>query len=586
MSAVMRALVPGDYPTTESLYDVLMLASQIYGELKTRVLELDDTRLSALEQVQAQLDALHQQVGELEGRADQLATPLRKEQAAVSVWVERFDSDLHVQYTTLFRDPRGGYLCLKPQEMVDHVTKVRSFRILKSLSLGIPGNNMVVERLRWGERSGFRFVEVSTVAETDRRANIASAFDGSPDTMFEWERNVIPRRQRLKHVDGLQWVPAEDGREMDVWQATEGMGWEVITVYPEQEVVDPEQRERLADFADEPGEPARVVFEMELEEGATGLLNILTTASGGLMPVLYLLQGSRDGVQWEDLLTPPGRERLTIRLSNDARLDTQITVFVDEFRWLRIGLRAGGWYQPRMGLAHPCAIAVIDEHFEQSALFGMIKLKQEQRVLKRRVETEAYVIGSLYVENLGAKLAVAIPASLALTAKGVTMGWLTKAIGAQAVQWLGPMAVPAAFLVGVAVTSGLFREGKTRQLREVVQGYDVFRGWRSAVAIREIQFLRARYATSGEWVSAPVRFGSPVRRLQLYADQTKPNGTAITYYLSTDMDRWQEVTPVQEGGTVIELREPTDRVYLKIAMSTNNDSVSPMVYSVAVEAFP
>lgn len=585
MSALIRALVPGDYPTTESLYELLVQASQIYGELKTRVLDLDDTRMSVLEQVHRQLDQMAQQFGELEGRADQLATQFRKEQAAVSVWTERFDSDLGVQYTTLYRDPRGGYLCLKPEEMVDNLTKVRSFRILKSLSLGIPGNNMVVERLKWGERAGFRFAEIETVADTDRRANIAAAFDGSPDTMFEWERNVIPSRQRLKHVDGLQFVFADDGREMDVWQATEGKGWEVITVYPEQETIDPDQRERIAEFANEPGEPAQVVFEMELEEGATGVLNILTTASGGLMPVLYLLQGSRDGVDWKDLLKPPGRERLTIRLSNDERLDKQITVLVDEFRWLRIGLRAGGWYQPRLGLAHSCAIAIIDEHFAQSALFGLFKLKSEHRVLKQRVETESYVIGSLYVENQGAKLAAAIPVSLVLTAKGVTMGWLAKAIGAQAVQWLGAAAVPVAFLAGVAILSGVFRESKTRQLREIVQGYDLFRGWRSAVAIREIQFLRAKYSTSGEWVSAPIRFASPIRRVQLYSEHSKPDGTEIKYYLSTDMSDWQEMSPVQDGGSVIELRHPTERIYLKIAMSSSNDRISPIVYSVALEAF-
>lgn len=585
MADKVQAILPGDFPTTDALADIPIQLSSVYLAMKDRVLQLGESGLAALESANSQLELVHEQISQLESALGAIESALHADSGTRYVYIERFQSETGTESSTLYIDPKGGYLSLYPDEMVDQLKRVKALRILKSQSRGIPGNNMVVQRLEWEDHNGMKLVKVELADENRQSANIASLFDGRPDTLFEWELNVVKRKQRLKSLDGVQLLRTDSGMETDVQQATQGYGWEVHVVYPEQEQVDPEDKRSLALLLDQPGEPAQLVLEFEFDGEMHGVLDILPAASGGMFPLLFLLQISRDGVSWEDVLKPPGRsDRLLVRLEEGSRLDLRLTVNMDGVRWLRVGLRAGGWYTPTLGLAHPYAVAIVDEQFRQS-LLG-ITLKSEHRVLKQRQPTESPYVGSILAirdENNVAQLTGAVLASAVMTMRGVTMRWLSSAIGAKAVAWLGSAAPVAAFVLGVAVLAGIFRETKERHIREIITGYDVLSGWRSAIAIREIRVLRPKYRSSGEWVSRAVRFPAPVRRLALHSESSAPEGTTLQYYISTDMTSWTAVTPIQKGGTIVDLGTETSQLYLKIAMSTDNELVSPLVYSVGLE---
>lgn len=283
---------------------------------------------------------------------------------------------------------------------------------------------------------------------------------------------------------------------------------------------------------------------------------------------------------------PGGRRVVLGAMRGEKDPNPRVIAHLDGARWLRIGFVSGGWYSPRLGLAHPYVVAVIDETFRRKFLWGAIN-SSEHRLLKWRVETEPEAVGSIVVnQNLPtAQLASSVAASALLTAQGLTMRWLTQAIGAQAVKWLGAAAPAVAFVLGVMVLGGIYGESKERSLRELVHGYDIFRGWRSAIAIREMRFLRPKYSREGYWLSRAVLFSEAVKRIALHTEQHVPEGTEIKYWLSTDMSHWREVQPVQYGGTVLSLDSPTRECYIRVEMRTEDEMVSPALYSFGLEAW-
>jgi len=190
-------------------------------------------------------------------------------------------------------------------------------------------------------------------------------------------------------------------------------------------------------------------------------------------------------------------------------------------------------------------------------------------------------------QNGRVALAGRVLGAAALTAQGVSIQWLTQAIGSKAVAWLGAAApVVAAGLAFAVLSDFIIQETKTRELKHVLAGYDVFAGWRSVVALREIGLYRARYRPSGYWQSRPIWLSRPVRQIRIHAEQDVPSGTTVRYLLSHNGSDWQEVLPVSEGGTPIGLESPAQRVWLRVEMSTQVEYTSPAVYAVLLEGIP
>lgn len=563
---------------------VPLLVSDMYDILLQRVQETGNLGLDLVEEINRSVGEIKPDVQEIIQATNSLLSAFSSESTNMGLAIERFDSDLNTMRSSLHRNPAGGMLTLPLQEYVDKTGSIQAIRILSTLSRGIPGNNMVVANIVASRDSR---PEVSLVGGANNFANIAGLFDGREDTHFEWELNVVQRRQRVVQKEGLHYLSTDrQGQdEKDVWEITRGYGWKVDVYHPEK--TEPEEVD-LAILADSPpADPATLFLEIEMSDNSVGYIDILPLSVGGTFPVLVALDLSKDGVNWQSALKPradmPGA---TIPLREGASLVRLLRIPLEGNRYVRLGLRSGGWYSPRFGLAHPFAAAIIDEQFRQKLLGFTIK--SDRRVLIERTPTEKTGVGSIVVQtNTGAELAGRVLGTAYAVSSGLSMKWLTQALSKEAVAWLGTAAPVVGAVLAFALIGGfVFSERKERSVREVVTGYDVFRGWRSAIALKEIRVVRESYRQDGEWMSRPMSLGQQCRAVRLRADYDKPNGTRIEYFVSTDGKDWKAISPISDGGTPVDLPSPFDSVYLQVKMQSADPQVTPRLYALAVEGIP
>ena len=587
--------LPGDVAVEDRLVETPLAVSDALNELIPVMGTAAARAMDGLESVHRTIQELEDLYGQVEAEVERHLQQWAQVEEMPVYYLERFVATEGATISDTAVDPNGGKLTLRPIGREDLTGAFRSVRLLRQYCRGIPGNNMVVDSITWPVRGGreqqwlewgIRLLpKVTPAGESDNHANIAALFDNRPDTHFEWEYNVVKRRQRARHIDGVFYLRSEQGSEVDVEKITEGKGWTVRVIDPE-ESTEPVQYP-LAAIADSPpaDELAQLVMEIELDPSANGMLDILPMVVGGIPPRLFLLQAMNSDGEWEDLLYPVSGLG-SIVLGSDADFQKRRTIPMLGYRAVRIGFRAGGWYTPRLGLAHPAAVGLIYERFEQKALG--FALKTDDRYLKWRLDTEAPTIGSMVVEhNDRAELAGRVVGTLALAARGITMKWLTSAIGAKAVAWLGPVAPVVALVMAFSVLADfIFKETKRRELRDVVTGFDVFSGWRSVIALREIALYRATYPASGYWQSLPIILSRPVQQVRIHAEHDVPDGTAVRYLLSTDGTDWKPLVPVSDGGQPLVLDKPASRVWLRVELSTSVEHLTPAVYAVLLEGVP
>lgn len=115
---------------------------------------------------------------------------------------------------------------------------------------------------------------------------------------------------------------------------------------------------------------------------------------------------------------------------------------------------------------------------------------------------------------------------------------------AGAVPILGEIAL-ASYIVGNSFT---YKHTKT--LLQETTGFDIFKGWRAAVGLRDLAVQRITYAGTSTLISIKRSFIGPVSLVGLLVDETIPeswgSGDWITYFVSTDGDNWTPIRKLTE----------------------------------------
>jgi hypothetical protein len=186
-------------------------------------------------------------------------------------------------------------------------------------------------------------------------------------------------------------------------------------------------------------------------------------------------------------------------------------------------------------------------------------------------------------EDGNVKLASRVLGGAIGLATGVTMKVMTQIIGNAAVSALGAWAAPVAFVLGAIIFGGLVSTKVTREVERTVQGIDVFKGWRSALGIRELRVVQRTYSSGGEWVSPVYTLRRAVRQLQVWAQDEVPEGTELRYQIRAGEGDWIDVDV--HGNNTITLSDQADSVQLRVQMSSNSATSTPVVYAIMVEGY-
>jgi hypothetical protein len=304
-------------------------------------------------------------------------------------------------------------------------------------------------------------------------------------------------------------------------------------------------------------------------------LDIVPYTIAGIPPILESVETSTDGTTWNKLDIRPG-----LRIRETYPLSKAMRIALNRFSWIRITLKAGGWYSPRKGLGHPFGAVLVHERFEQRMVFFSIV---DHREWWQRVSIGKRGIGTIVVkENNVLKIVGAVAGAAYAAAGGLVGTMIGNAIGSllgSAAAAAGPVGIIVGAVLGSWLVGQLFYQKKERWIVKEEVGVDVFDGWRSAIGIREIRMVRATYAPSGYWVSRPYRFPSAVKSIRLLASYSVPDGTEVSYHISTDGTNW---LPVQNGEE-LSLDKPTSSVMVRIDMSSTNKYASPVVFGFELE---
>jgi len=567
--------VPSDRYTGETV-SVLPLDVIDRCELAERQLaDLSDEIRAVGNQLHSEGDSLQRQIMALQ---DRLTNLLHRQPVLDTIQItERFQDD-NLDPGSLYRDSLFGALTLRPIGWESATTSIADIWIDRSNSVGNPGNHMVVDRIEWNEQG---LPTVHLVGESDPHANLFSAFDQNPESWVEWERVVVRNKQPLQQFQQVAYFPADSGQELDVWAVTQGYGWDILVSDPNKSTPIPSKKAELLPNVDGQ-EPAKLTLEMVFTEIVQDVwLEILPYHIGGRGFVVDSIMTSQDGVNWKE-----SASKLLVSAANTEGSSNTgaVRVFLNDVKYVRLSLRSLGWYQPSKGLGHPFVARTIQET-KRTKLLGFITLDSKHSQWTERVPTQPELVGSLAVEENGTiKLVSRVIGGVAGLITGLSMKVLTQALGAQLVAALGTLAGPIAFVVGALTLGGfILRQEVERNVTNVVQGIDVFRGWRSAIGIREIRLVRHRYQSSGEWVSPVYRFYKPVRQIAVYAHDDVPNGTELSYQVRVG-SQWIDVDVHSlSGGNVVRLDQPVSEMQIKIQMRSSQPSLTPIVYSLMAE---
>lgn len=526
--------------------------------------------------------------------------------------------------TTCLVDTDYGTSTLGPSQMeiiTDYVASID-----RENTRGIPGCNLyVVNKGTLGTSDK----EPVPILESSKTKNLGSLFDNDASSWFEIERNFIPPVQKIK-MEGRSYVYDEAGAEKSVREITKDFDWTACIQWPDG---------YQDNGADSKGvslvEWRNLDSESTVYSDATSL-----TASGNpaCVLVLYLTLNSpvalssikilpllreRDSKinvrsvkalvdgNWVDIIhdVELGSNKSTTRLQQEILRRTGIQLTGSVFgiptdrmiSQIRIELNSMPT-STSYGLAH--IFKDVYKSYRTERNYGLWtevqKYKKWGRVVynetiptltstnKRDPITGTIISAAKSVYSVGTALSAGITAAETL---GTTVGGTLGAVGS----WLGT-ALPyvGALLALDQLAGGLFAVKHTETVLETRVGYDVFKGHRAAIALRDITLLRMQYTEEGVIQSIKREFTGPVSKIGLFVDEYVPEywgpGDWITYYISTDGSTWKPIPKLTDAtlDSSITLDTPSKAVFFKAVMKGNTDDPhhSPQLRHYALQGLP
>lgn len=563
-----------------------------------------------------------------------------------SFWVsDSFNSTAYVdsERSTVQVDTDHGLIMLGAQGL-SVITDVQPY-INDRETVGIPGCNMLI--LDRGNTGG-PAREPEPLFESQQSTDFSAVLDGDPQTWFELERNFVKPKQKCSQF-GRAWVKNSAGAEIDVLAVTQNLDWKAYVQWFNRALPDAGADGKgvmLAEFRDLDGvnsttpgiqpvqnsdvacklsmdlvllgsQPLTFINLIPFTRGVAPLrldslkvwagdLEILLAQDVEITPTAHsttsLTRGilRRTGTQamgglWS-VPTDRNITRVQIKLSSPAervpyglghpfqekyevtRKEQRIVFFsrVDrDYVWTRIPVNE----------SPPSLFA----KYTQSKILGSVPstLSSLLQYARRLDDTRTRVSDKLNAlegtnQQLGGSQQVS--KNLGLLQTGLSSVGLGSVLG-KAIPVIGGV------FAAVDLAQQLFGFNKTTELLEVRRGYDEFDGWRASIGLRDISLTRVQFDVQSEFVSLPLTFPQPVRKMGLFVEEDIPSawgpGEWITYYLSVDGVNWTQVGKM--GSNNIDSSytppQPSEVVYVRAILKgyAQENSTSPLLRHYAVQ---
>lgn len=562
-------------------------------------------------------------------------------------WIsETFNSNafLNLTETTCLIDTNHGVAMLPPKS----TATVGGFTVDvdPERTDGIPGCNMLV--LDRGD-PGSDIREPSPSLETNRANDFISVFDGDPSTWFEVEKNFVNPIQKTSRR-GRAFVYTPTGTDTDVKAATSNLDWtaEIIWFNKSKGDTGPDGKgEPIAEFVNLDNLNSGDVQSRDVNLIFTLTLDTPTELSFiNLAPLVRNNQSVK--IDYIKVFT----DSLSINIAKNQVLNSgvsKIDYLASEVLRRTGSQNKGGLFQiptnrpvtkieislssvPELapnGLAHPFKEQLKHVRREQRVIFFSIVRHEEfwERIPAsdslRKIESkfqQNQLFGSLpgflndllgfggqlggalgsgagHIQNsMGSIASILEAAKAGKTAQDVlkASGSIGKGVGNILGSLGNALNVVGGVLSVVGVVQSMFAYNKTESIKEVRSGFDIFKGYRAAVGIRDLSLMKIVFQPSGTIVSKRRDFAGPVSKIGLFAEEDIPEtwgpGDWIKYYLSVDGSNWVEVAKTVDisidGGFTPE--HPVSSIYWKVeAIGNPADPTTPVsVKHIVLQGLP
>jgi len=594
-----------------------------------RLVELNNVLASEMESANKALTEASDDV--------QVVTSMTQDQISQYVWVaESFNNNLNIDTTrtTALIDTDYGQVSLPPQEFAN--IQDYGVEIPSSSIVGIPGCNLLVLDLT---SPGSAEKGPEPTLEKADTTNISTMFDNNSQTWFEMERNFIPKVQPLRRA-GRSLVYELGGKPENVLEETKNYDWRATVVLPDgsTKTGSDGKGELIAEFIEDtdpsglekndtqvtikfnlttPQPLSEIRINPYLRPGQGDLvieqIDVVTQGTN-----IVVAKNKKANIETTSLRT---LEKEVLRRTGSQTVGSMFEVPTDrDINQIIVKLR--GKTVPVKGLAHPFAEEEVETKTTRRFLF--IPSKSTKTEWNRKPISESgKVIGSNSSTSniLGALSPIlqsimggsssalstissvgSLVSSIASTPKALNLGskdvaGLGKILGG--LGKVGSVISSVVPIVGAVLSIGdlanaAFGTSRTSQVIGQASGYDIFKGFRSCISIRDIGLLRVVYAPAAEIVTKKLVFPRRVTKIGLIVDHSIPadwaQGDWVKYYLSLDGVEWKPVLPLSD--TTLEnsltLDKPADAVYVKAVLLGSSDDLhrSPKINNIVLQGLP
>lgn len=563
-------------------------------------------------------------------------------------WVsDSFNSNSYVDasVSTCLVDTDYGLTTLGPTQL-EAITAYEA-SIDREVTNGIPGSNLYIIN---SGKFGLVDKEPEPILEKTDTRNFGSLFDLDQSSWFEVERNFIPQKQKVK-IQGRAYLFSESGEEKDIKEITSNYDWRAVIDWPDgyqdggpdgkgRELVEWRNLETENSVAFSSASTAaldnknidptvKLAFNLSLNSPtALSSIKILPFLREDSSPIIIdTLEITADGsniLVAKDLEL--GSNKSTTKLQREIlrRTGVQLTGSLLSFPTDRAisNIRVVLSSKPapvKLGFAHIFQDILTEYRTERNHVLwrSVNKWKEwSRRPFNQNVPkiTSSYtkpgIVGSLMGVANSAYILGKVFNSVqtdrntsAISNAAGSIGGVVSALNAAKIggtlgsigSWLGK-AVPVvgAILALDQLVGGFFSIDKSSQVLEGRVGYDVFKGYRSAIGIRDLTLIKTKYASESIVQSVRREFPGLVNKIGLFVDDLIPEhwgpGDWITYFLSTDGITWKSVPKLTDSTLEksLVLIEPTKSIFFKAVLKGNNADPyhSPQLKHYAIQGLP
>jgi hypothetical protein len=533
----------------DSIFEVL---SDVNNTLKSDLDTLDKVVLEATDQV----------------NKFNLALPLQNIQY---FWInDNFNNNLFVdpKKSTVLVDTDYSQVTLATGTL-DVITDYK-FSIDHGATNGIPGANLIVVD---PGQNGTASLEPIPILEATNTRTLTSLSDSDPTTWFEIERNFILPTQKVI-MEGRAYTYSQAGQPQDIKAITNNLDWKAIIKWDDGLVQDGGDGNGLpiAEFVDASTIKDNIVamklvatFQNSVPLTA---IKILPFVRSDASPInIDLISVLIDNI-WVDIAKDVvlGSNVATTKLANSilnrtgtSNVGSIYTIPTSRpITAISFSLSSKP-YTPQYGFGHIFQDVLTAYRTERNYIFfnsvdhwtawGRIAFNTTAPTLT--VENGGpKIIGAITgAANAANSIISGVQSLVPNAAKTSVLGSALGSIGT----WLGAAAPYIGGILALnALVGGIFHVDKSATVTDSRRGYDIFTGMRSAIAIRDISFIRSEYVSNSTLYSVKRSFPANVTKVALFVDEKIPeswgSGQWISYYVSEDGNNWVPIKKLVDNS--------------------------------------